>query len=104
MSCTDEPLTEKQRANRLYYVRHAARIREQKRAAYRAGKKPQRHHHPKARRPRPEQAVMVNPYRQPGDNPARFPTSAADQREVEIRRKIEDWLLAKELGLDSVPD
>ncbi len=82
-------LTDKQKANRAYYRKHAETIRAQKRAAYEA----------KTGTRKKKTAVRISVER---SAPAvkRTAVSADDLARMNARRRIEDFKLAQELGIE----
>ena len=76
-------LTQKQINYRAYYAKHAEAIRAQKRAAYAKTAKPRTKATPRAAKSRKTSVV----------------TSQQKEQKTNARRKIEDILLAKELGI-----
>lgn len=95
-----EALTEKQKANRAYYAANAERIKAQKRAS---GKQPKPKTPPAPKpqaKPVKEAIMTIKRQWQEEKKPDVWHTSDEDKRQVALRRKIEDWHLARELGLD----
>ena len=94
-----EVLSEKQKANQAYYAKNAKRIKAQKRAV---GKKDKLKPPPAPRKKaKPvKKAIMTIIQRWCEEKkPDAFHTSDEDKRQVALRRKIEDWHLARELRL-----
>jgi len=93
-----ETLTAKQIANRAYYAKNAEKITAKKRSQYTTRKtaKPA-----KARKTKPE-PVTIKPDWQ-ATAPAKSKASkitAEESSRLKARRRIEDILMARELGLD----
>lgn len=92
-----EPLTKKQIQNRAYYAKNAEKIIAKKREQYFSRKTAKS---PKARKTKPE-PVTIKPGWQ--ESPAKSKTSKITTEEsakLKARRRIEDILMARELGLD----
>ena len=92
-------LTQKQKENRAYHAKHAEKIRAKKREAY------QKTIDSKPAKPKQERKKMNISYRNPDKppdptHPIRKITNE-DRARLKARRNIEDWLLAKELGIES---
>ena len=92
-------LTQKQKDNRAYHAKHAEKIRAQKREAY------QKTSDSKPAKPKKERKKMKITYRNPDKPPdpthTKSPITENDRERLKTRRRIEDWLLAKELGIES---
>lgn len=92
-------LTQKQKDNRIYYAKHAEEIREKKREAYRKANANKTTKTSLADRSVPEEPKVSKPATlKPRPNGLVKPE---DQKKLEARRRIEDRLLAKELGIKS---
>ncbi|WP_163372895.1 hypothetical protein [Endozoicomonas acroporae] len=96
-----EQLTQKQKDNRAYYAKHAEKIKAKKRAEYT----------PKAKSPKPPKVKSLKPEKQKyrgeaitikSAKPAqkRAGPTAEEIARVQARRRIEDLMLARELGID----
>lgn len=93
-----EALTKKQIQNRAYYAKNAAKITAKKREQYATSKtaKPA-----KVRKTIPE-PVTIKPGRKGSESPKIRSTKITDgeSAKLEARRRIEDILMARELGID----
>ena len=84
-------LTKKQKANRAYYAKNVERIKAQKRQSYDSSKKP----------PKPESITIKRHWQKKRIKKTKsFEVSAEDKKKLEVRRRIEDHLLAKELEIE----
>lgn len=100
-------LTEKQQANRAYYARNAEKIKAQKRNGYQKttsekSKLPKTIRAEAKKEVRKKQSISIsNPDKPPDPTHTQKLITDEDRQKLKIRRKIEDWQLAKELGIDS---
>ena len=85
-----QQLTAKQIANRKYYAEHAEAIRQQKRESY---EKTKEDRPVKKRKPKPVTIIVEK-------QPVRHTVKAEDRKKLQARRKIEDIMMARELGID----
>lgn len=92
-------LTQKQKDNRAYYAKHAEQIKEKKRETYKKanGNKPTKT--APADKPVPEKPKVSKP--KTLKSKTKSLVKPEDQKKLEVRRRIEDYLLAKELGIKS---
>ena len=96
-------LTQKQKDNRKYYAKHAERIKAQKRAHAKKNKI-QNVKHSKLHKPlHDKQVFVVNFCRKPWEevDPDKYQQTEEARKQVALRHKIEDWHLAKDLGIDN---
>ena len=91
-------LTSKQIANRAYYAKNAEKIKAQKRCAYQKTSKTKP---AKTRIETVKNKVDTIPER---PKPVRKAITQEDKTKLNIRRRIEDFKLAKELGIDNLSE
>ena len=98
-----DELTQKQKDNRKYYAKHAQKIKAQKRA-YAEKNKIQKVKHPKSHKPlHDKQVLVVNCRRKSWEevDPDKYQQTEEARKQVALRHKIEDWHLARDLGIDN---
>ena len=94
-------LTNKQIANRAYYARNAEKIKAQKRSAYRKTIKTKPTNlKPDIRNTIPKKPKPVTKLIAEKPKSVRKTITPEDRTKLEARRRIEDFQLAKELGVD----
>ena len=93
-------LTQKQKENRAYYAKHAEEIRAKKREAYWQTKDSNPTKTPPAPKPVPEKPKVSKPKISKPVITKRAHKEKA-LKKLEARRRIEDKLLAEELGIES---
>lgn len=94
-----EPLlSDKQKANRAHYARRAEKIKAQKRAAYQKAAATQ----PATLKPARAKINITycNPDKLADPTHTVKLTTKEERAKLKIRRLIEDWLLARELGIE----
>ena len=90
-------LTQKQKDNRAYYAKHAEQIKEKKREAYRKANGNKPNETSLADKLVPEKPKVSKP--KTLKSKPKSLIKPEDQKKREVRRRIEDYLLAKELGI-----
>lgn len=99
MQQPQQALSAKQLANRRYYEQNREKIRARKKKRYLSKKK---HRQPKAHKPKNESAITMERIprvKTKKERPWMPVVSEKDHERMVTRRKIEDILLARELGL-----
>lgn len=93
-----EQLTEKQKANRAYYAKNADKIKAKKKADY--SEKTGSVRTAPAKKSTKGAPITITSSK-PKKAPKKLTASAEDISRMEARRRIEDIMIARELGLDS---
>lgn len=87
-------LTDKQKANRAYHAKHKEEINTRKRESYNNSTETKP---PKEKPARKKNQLQIS---NPENPPEKKQMTAEDRKKLQARRGIEDFKLAKELGIE----